>query len=115
MAKKKKIPWPLYLVNNCIYKKELIMQCVYGKKIYTGKAVIENAYLIFNQQHIVALAKAPQGERLGEFPVITPAFIDAHSHIGMIRAGEPASEAEGNEHLDSILRRQIGFFYRLER
>jgi len=79
------------------------MQCVYGKKIYTGKAVIENAYLIFNQQHIVALAKAPQGERLGEFPVITPAFIDAHSHIGMARAGEPAAEAEVNEHLDSIL------------
>jgi imidazolonepropionase-like amidohydrolase len=79
------------------------MQCVYGKKIFTGKAVVENAYLIFNQQQIVALAKAPQGERLGEFPVITPAFIDPHSHIGMIRVGEPAGEAEGNEHLDSIL------------
>jgi imidazolonepropionase-like amidohydrolase len=91
------------VVNNCIYKKELIMRCVYGKKIFTGKAVIENAYLIFNQQQIIALAKTPQGERLGEFPVITPAFIDPHSHIGMIRAGEPAGEAEGNEHLDSIL------------
>lgn len=79
------------------------MQCVFGKKIYTGKAVLENAYLIFNQQKIVGLSKTPQGERQGEFPVITPAFIDPHSHIGMIRAGEPAGEAEGNDHLDSIL------------
>jgi imidazolonepropionase-like amidohydrolase len=79
------------------------MQCVFGKKIFTGKAVLENIYLIFNQQQIVGLAKARQGEVLGEFPVVTPAFIDAHSHIGMVRAGEPAAEAEGNEHLDSIL------------
>jgi imidazolonepropionase-like amidohydrolase len=85
------------------FEKESMMQCVYGKKIYTGKAIIENAYLIFNQQQIVGLAKARQGEVLGEFPVVTPAFIDAHSHIGMIRAGEPEAEAEGNEHLDSIL------------
>jgi imidazolonepropionase-like amidohydrolase len=78
------------------------MQCVFGKKIFTGKAVQENAYLIFNRQHIAGLAKTRQGELLGEFPVITPAFIDAHTHIGMARAGEPAAESEVNEHLDSV-------------
>jgi len=35
--------------------------------------------------------------------VITPAFIDAHCHIGMERAGEPGSEGEANEHMDSLL------------
>jgi len=40
---------------------------------------------------------------LGRYDVITPAFVDAHSHIGMARAGEPTAEAEANEHLDSIL------------
>ncbi|RPI77343.1 MAG: imidazolonepropionase [Desulfobacteraceae bacterium] len=79
------------------------MQCVFGKKIFTGKAVVENAYLSFDQQQISGLGKAPQGEQLGEYPVITPAFIDAHSHIGMARAGEPGAEAEVNERLDSIL------------
>ena len=38
----------------------------------------------------------------GENIVVTPAFIDSHSHIGLVRAGEPSAEAEDNEHLDSI-------------
>ncbi len=35
--------------------------------------------------------------------MLTPAFIDPHSHIGMERAGEPSGEGEANEQLDSIL------------
>ncbi len=38
----------------------------------------------------------------GENIVVTPAFIDSHSHIGLVRAGEPTVEAEDNEHMDSI-------------
>jgi imidazolonepropionase-like amidohydrolase len=34
--------------------------------------------------------------------VITPAFIDPHSHIGMVRSGEPSKEEEANEHMNSI-------------
>ncbi len=34
---------------------------------------------------------------------MTPAFIDPHSHIGLVRAGEPASEEEANEKMDSII------------
>lgn len=79
------------------------MKCVYGKKIYTGKSVLEEGYLIFSSQTIEALSKTPKGELLGKYPVITPAFIDAHSHIGMARAGEPQKEAEANDHLDSVL------------
>ena len=35
--------------------------------------------------------------------VVTPAFIDSHSHIGMVRSGEPRKEEEeANEHMDSV-------------
>lgn len=79
------------------------MNCVYGKMIYTGKSVLEDRYLVFEGKKISGLSKSPGGALLGKYPVITPAFIDAHSHIGMARAGEPNKEAESNDHLDSIL------------
>ena len=37
-----------------------------------------------------------------ECGAVTPAFIDPHSHIGMVRSGEPSGEEEANEHIDSI-------------
>lgn len=33
---------------------------------------------------------------------VTPAFIDAHSHIGMERQGEPSDEGEANDEIDQI-------------
>ena len=41
-------------------------------------------------------------EIIANVGAITPSFIDAHSHIGMVRSGEPASEEEANEQMDSI-------------
>ena len=79
------------------------MECVYAKRIFTGKSVIENGFLLFSQGKVVGFATAPRGKLLGKFPVLTPAFIDPHSHIGMVRAGEPGSESESNDHLDAIL------------
>lgn len=79
------------------------MNCVYAKVIYTGKSVVQKAYLIFNGQKITGISKIKKGTLLGEFAVLTPAFIDPHSHIGMVRAGEPVSEAEGNESMEPIL------------
>jgi imidazolonepropionase-like amidohydrolase len=42
------------------------------------------------------------GEIIAEGAVVTPAFIDSHSHIGMVRTGEPEKEEEANEHMDSV-------------
>lgn len=86
-----------------ILLKENIMSCVHAKKIYTGKSVVDNAYLVFSGKKITGISKAKKGKVLGTCAVITPAFIDPHSHIGMHRAGEPAAESESNDHLDSIL------------
>jgi imidazolonepropionase-like amidohydrolase len=41
-------------------------------------------------------------ETIAEGAVVTPAFIDSHSHIGMVRSGEPEKEEEANEHMDSV-------------
>ena len=79
------------------------MNCVHANIIYTGKSVVENAYLMFEGQKIAGVSKKKKGALLGKFPVLTPAFIDPHSHIGMCRAGEPSIESEANENMDSIL------------
>jgi imidazolonepropionase-like amidohydrolase len=34
--------------------------------------------------------------------VIIPVFIDPHSHIGIVRSGEPSKEEEANEQMNSI-------------
>ena len=79
------------------------MDCVYGDKIYTGHSIVDNAYLVFNRQKIVGISKTKRAKLIGKFPVLTPAFIDPHSHIGMVRAGEPAEESEANDRLDTML------------
>jgi len=79
------------------------MNCVYAKTVYTGKSVVRNAYLVIDGHNIVRISKSEEGTLLGTYAVLTPAFIDAHSHIGMNRAGEPTAEAEANEQMNSIL------------
>lgn len=79
------------------------MNCVHAKKIYTGRSIVENAYVAFEGTKIVGVSKTKKGSVKGRFETVTPALIDPHSHIGMFRAGEPSEEAEGNEQMDSIL------------
>ena len=79
------------------------MNSVFAKKIYTGTSLIENAYLVINNNTITGISQEKKGTVLGRFPVITPAIIDPHSHIGMARSGEPGSEAEANDKLESIM------------
>ena len=79
------------------------MNCIYAKVIYTGKSMVHNAYLSFDRQNITGIFKTKKGEQLGKFAVLTPAFIDPHSHIGMHRAGEPATESESNENMNAVL------------
>jgi imidazolonepropionase-like amidohydrolase len=79
------------------------MNHVSAKTIYTGKRVVSDAHLLFKDNKIIAVSKIKEGRKLGEFEVLTPAFIDPHSHIGLERAGEPSAEGEANEHQDSII------------
>ncbi len=85
------------------------MLCIKAKLIYTGKPedTIQDAYLAFEGKQIVYVGKEKPGKEVEvwdmEDAVITPAFIDAHCHIGMERAGEPSREAEVNEQFESVL------------
>ena len=79
------------------------MNSVYAKTLYTGKSIVHDRHLVFSGKSISGISKSAKGELLGRFDVVTPAFIDPHSHIGMERSGEPSGEGEANDHLDSIL------------
>lgn len=79
------------------------MKCVHADTVYTGRKVVSDAYVAFEADTIAGVSKRKRGELAGEFAVVTPAFIDPHSHIGMHRAGEPSGEGEANEHMDTIL------------
>jgi imidazolonepropionase-like amidohydrolase len=79
------------------------MPCVEARTLYTGKAVLQNAFLVFEGSRIVETSRTRKGKVIGKFPAVTPAFLDPHSHIGMVRSGEPAAEEESNEKMDSVL------------
>jgi imidazolonepropionase-like amidohydrolase len=79
------------------------MNCIHAKTMYTGREVLRDAYLLFDGKRVAAVSTKRKGTLKGHFPVVTPAFIDPHSHIGMHRSGEPGAEGDGNDHLDSIL------------
>ncbi len=82
------------------------MKYVKAKTLYTGKEIVSDAWLSFEGNIVDGVhggSAKPAGEMVGDFPVVTPAFIDAHSHIGMVRAGEPQAEAEANDHGDPML------------
>jgi len=79
------------------------MQCIKAGTIYTGRKKVERAYLVFGKGAVAGVSKAKKGKLVGECAVIVPAFIDAHAHIGMRRAGEPGDEGESNSRLDSIV------------
>jgi len=76
---------------------------IHAKRIYTGRKVVENAYVVFEGEKVQGVSTEKKGKLIGSYDTITPAFIDPHSHIGMMRAGEPGAEAEANEHLDSMM------------
>jgi len=78
------------------------MNSVFAETMYTGTSVIEDAFLAYDGQKITGITKKRSGKLLGEFAVVTPAFIDPHSHIGMTRAGEPSEESEANDKLDAL-------------
>ena len=79
------------------------MNTIQAKTLYTGTTVRENAFLNYEDNLVVSVTDKPKGEVSGTWETVTPAFIDAHSHIGMIRMGEPDAEAEANDRMDSII------------
>ncbi len=73
---------------------------IHAKVLYDGKKKYDNKTIVVNGDKIVEVSsKDLKADYEG---YITPGFIDAHSHIGLIREGEPSEEAEGNDIIDQI-------------
>jgi imidazolonepropionase-like amidohydrolase len=79
------------------------VKSVFAETLYTGSEVMRNVHLLFEGNAVKGVSMEPKGDFLGKFAVVAPAFIDAHCHIGMERAGEPGSEGEANERMESML------------
>jgi imidazolonepropionase-like amidohydrolase len=79
------------------------VKSVFAETLYTGDEVMRNVHVLFEGNVVKGVSMEPKGDFLGKYPVVTPAFIDAHCHIGMERSGEPGSEGEANERMESML------------
>ena len=79
------------------------MNSIKANNFYTGGEFRQNVVINFNGTKIVSIAEKALAKTCEEYHTITPALIDPHSHIGMCREGEPASEDEANEQFDSII------------
>ncbi|AKA48985.1 imidazolonepropionase [uncultured archaeon] len=77
------------------------MKIVRASTLYNGESLLKDVYVGFDETIEYVGKEKPEGEMIGE-GVVTPAFVDGHSHIGMARAGEPSGEDESNEQMDSL-------------
>jgi imidazolonepropionase-like amidohydrolase len=81
------------------------MKLIQTKLLFDGITEQKDCYVGIEEDNIKYVGHTkPSGkhEIIADVGAITPSFIDAHSHIGMVRSGEPASEEEANEKMDSI-------------
>jgi imidazolonepropionase-like amidohydrolase len=73
-------------------QKEIV---VHAKTLFSGGRVLSDRWIVVKGDSIVEIsAKKQPSDYAG---IVTPAFVDPHSHIGMFRAGEPGDEQEGND------------------
>ena len=85
------------------------MTSVGAKLVYTGKELLTDAVVTFDDGRITSVTPSTSGSSTAkrtpdaQYEVITPAFIDPHAHIGMMRSGEPGDEAEANDQMDPII------------
>ncbi|MCD4777201.1 MAG: amidohydrolase family protein [Candidatus Aegiribacteria sp.] len=79
-------------------KKQTIIS---AEVLYDGHTKKENCSVVVEGNKIVDVVRKKMKSDYHGF--VTPGFIDAHSHIGMDREGEPWTESETNDTLAQIL------------
>jgi len=72
-----------------------------AETLFDGKRKLNNVSVVIENDKIIEIGKKRQ--KADFTGVVTPAFIDAHSHIGMARFGEPGAEDEANDITDQFL------------
>jgi imidazolonepropionase-like amidohydrolase len=74
---------------------------IHANILYDGEQKLENRSIVVEKDQIVDI-----GKKTGKCDfegIVTPAFIDGHSHIGLSREGEPYQESETNDKTDQFL------------
>lgn len=77
-----------------------VQTIIMAETLFDGKKKDDNCYIVIEGDKITDITK--KKIRYNYSGIVTPAFIDAHSHIGMHRSGEPDSEGEGNDRISQI-------------
>jgi imidazolonepropionase-like amidohydrolase len=82
------------------------VKIIRSKKLYDDIGEKNDYYVDFEDNRITYInsEKPLQNdvEIIVEDATVTPAFIDLHSHIGMVRTGEHADEDESNDHMHAV-------------
>jgi imidazolonepropionase-like amidohydrolase len=72
-----------------------------AETLYDGRALLKDMTVVVEDGNITEVRR--RSAKADYSGIVTPAFIDPHSHIGMHRAGEPGSEGESNDITDQFL------------
>jgi imidazolonepropionase-like amidohydrolase len=81
------------------------MKVIKSRLLFDGIDEKRDCFIGFEKDEIKYVGNSQpkeSGEIIAEGVVVTPAFIDSHSHIGMVRSGEPDKEEEANEQMNSV-------------
>ena len=81
------------------------MKVIKSRLLFDGVDEKRDYFIGFEDDEIKYVGNSQpkeSSEIIAEGAVVTPAFIDSHSHIGMVRSGEPDKEEEANEHMNSV-------------
>ncbi len=79
------------------------MKLIKALTLFDGGHENKDVFIGFEGDKIVYVGNhKPEGGKIIAEGDVTPAFVDAHSHIGMIRVGEPNREEEANEHMNTV-------------
>lgn len=70
-------------------------------QLYDGNTLLENKAIVIEGNKIVGITTLKKNANYEG--IVTPAFIDGHSHIGMDRDGEPYQEGETNDYTSQFL------------
>jgi imidazolonepropionase-like amidohydrolase len=73
---------------------------IFAEALFDGIKKDENCSIVLEGDKIIDITKKKM--HYDYSGTVTPAFIDAHSHIGMHRSGEPDSEGETNDQIGQI-------------
>lgn len=68
---------------------------IHAETLFDGIKKIDDVSVVIEKDKIIDVSKS--SARADISGIVTPSFIDAHSHIGMAREGEPGDEEETND------------------